>query len=254
MKIQYSSDLHLELYDNAVFVGKNPFAAIGEVLVLAGDVLPLREFNDFKKHTFFDWCAANFRETLIIPGNHEYYYEKIDKYPEAWEMEIRPNVKMYENRSVVIDNIEFILSTMWTKIPDRDWLKLKRGMSDFTCIRTYAGPFTAVDYNALHKRDLAFIQDTVANSKAAHKVVVTHHVPSELLVASEFQGSNLEKGFTVDLTKYIRKSGIDVWIYGHSHRNIDATIGKTRMVSNQLGYVVYREFKNDFSGDKYIEL
>lgn len=254
MKIQYSSDLHLELYDNAVFVGNNPFTVSGDVLVLAGDVLPLREFDGYKKHTFFDWCSASFRETLIIPGNHEYYNDKVDKYPESWEMELRPNVRMYENRSVVIDNVEFILSTMWTKIPDRDWLKLKRGLNDFRCIRTVAGSFTAFDYNALHERDLAFIQGAVANSNAEHKVVVTHHVPSALLVAPEFVGSNIEKGFTVDLTKFIKKSKVDVWIYGHSHRSIDATIGKTRVVSNQLGYVCYREFRNNFIGDKFIEV
>ena len=254
MKIQYSSDLHLELYDNSYFLSNNPFEAVGDVLILAGDTFPLRELKDYRRNLFFDWCSYNFPQTLIIPGNHEYYYEKIDKYPEAWEMEIRPNVKMHENRSVVIDNVEFILSTMWTKIPDRDWLKLKRGMSDFRCIRTTAGPFNIFDYNTLHERDLAFIQDAVANSCAEHKVVVTHHVPSSLCVAQEFVGSNIEKGFTVDLTKYIKKSKVDAWIYGHSHRNIDTIIGKTRLVSNQLGYVVYREHKGSFSGEKYIEV
>ena len=254
MKIQYASDLHLELYDNSVFVKRNPFAVSGDILVLAGDILPLREFDGYRKHTFFDWCASNFRETLIIPGNHEYYGANIDNYPESWEMELRPNVHMFENRSVIIDNVEFILSTMWTKIPYRDWPKPQRGLNDFRYIRTEAGSFTAFDYNALHERDLAFVNKAIAENTAEHKVVVTHHVPSSLCVAPEFQGSSMEKGFTVDLTDYIRKSGIDVWIYGHSHRSIDANIGKTRVVSNQLGYVCYREFKNNFIGDKYIEL
>lgn len=49
-------------------------------------------------------------------------------------------------------------------------------------------------YNSLNKRDLAFIQAAVEASRAAHKIIVTHHVPSSLLMAPEFRGSSLERG------------------------------------------------------------
>ena len=52
----------------------------------------------------------------------------------------------------------------------------------------------------------------------------------------------------------IADSRIDVWIFGHSHTNIDATIGNTRIVSNQMGYVYYDENLQDFKCDKFIEL
>jgi hypothetical protein len=51
----------------------------------------------------------------------------------------------------------------------------------------------------------------------------------------------------------IADSRIDVWIYGHSHTNIDATIGNPRIVSNQMGYVFSGEHLYDFKGDKFIE-
>lgn len=38
--------------------------------------------------------------------------------------------------------------------------------------------------------------------------------------------------------------GAEYWIYGHSHRNINAVIGKTQCVSNQLGYVFSGEHRN----------
>lgn len=47
--------------------------------------------------------------------------------------------------------------------------------------------------------------------------------------------------------------GAEYWIYGHSHRNINAVIGKTQCVSNQLGYVFSGEHKT-FDAGKYIEL
>lgn len=254
MKVQYASDLHLEFYDNSVFLSRGPFKVAGDVLVLAGDILPLKEFGAYRQHRFFDWCAENFRETLLIPGNHEYYRDDVAHYPDSWEMELRPNVRMMENRSVLVDDTEFILSTLWSHIPMNKWLALKRGMSDFTLIKHNGKPFTATTYNELHKRDLDFIKKAVAESKAEHKVVVTHHVPSSLLVAPEFKNSSLESGFTVDLTEYIASSDIDLWVYGHSHRSIETVIGNTRMASNQIGYVAYGEYWRNFSGDRFVDL
>ena len=57
-------------------------------------------------------------------------------------------------------------------------------------------------------------------------------------------------GFTVELEDYIANSGIDYWIYGHSHTNINARIGNTQCLSNQLGYVFSNEHQ-DFSHDKH---
>ena len=52
----------------------------------------------------------------------------------------------------------------------------------------------------------------------------------------------------MELGDYIAISGIDYWIYGHSHRNIDAQIGDTQILSNQLGYVSHGEhLRNGFS-------
>ena len=254
MKVQYASDLHLEFFDNSRFVSRNPFKVTGDVLVLAGDSFPLIEFESFKQHRFFDWCAENYRQTLLVPGNHEYYHNDIALYPDTWSLHIRDNVTMYENACVTIDDTEFILSTLWSHIPINKWLTLKAGMNDFHLIHVGDKLLTATTYNALHERDLAFVKKAVAESNAARKVVVTHHVPSRLLVAPEFQGSTLESGFTVDLTDYIESSGIDLWVYGHSHRSIETVIGRTRMASNQIGYVAYGEYRKSFSGDHYVDL
>lgn len=228
--------------------------AAGDVLVLAGDTLPLKEFDSYKQHRFFDWCADNFKQTFLVPGNHEYYRDDISKYSEVWRLPLRDNVAMYENGNVIVDDTEFILSTLWSHIPMNKWLTLKAGMSDFSLIKNGRKPFTATTYNELHEIDLEFIKMAVSQSKASHKVVVTHHVPSRLLVAPEFVRSNLECGFTVDLTDYIADSGIDLWVYGHSHRSIETVIGRTRMASNQVGYVVYGEHAKSFSGDKVVDL
>ena len=68
-------------------------------------------------------------------------------------------------------------------------------------------------------------------------------------------GNSFTMVITVELGNYIADSGIDYWIYGHSHRNIEAQIGDTRIVSNQLGYVAYGEhLSNGFVPGKAIEI
>lgn len=72
-------------------------------------------------------------------------------------------------------------------------------------------------------------------------------------MADEFKGSPINGGFTVELGNYIADSHIDYWIYGHSHRNIDKTIGNTRCICNQLGYTFYGEHRS-FRRDAIIEI
>jgi hypothetical protein len=80
-------------------------------------------------------------------------------------------------------------------------------------------------------------------------------VPTHLCTAEEFRGSSISGAFTVELGDYIAESGIDYWIYGHSHRNIDVQIGNTRLLSNQLGYISHGEYlKNGFDPTRYIDL
>ena len=99
----------------------------------------------------------------------------------------------------------------------------------------------AQNFNAEHERCLAFIRQAVADSCAKTKIVLTHHVPTQLCTAPEFKGSTINGTFTVELGNYIADSGIDYWIYGHSHRNIDAKIGNTQILSNQFGYLSHGE-------------
>ena len=89
-------------------------------------------------------------------------------------------------------------------------------------------------------------------SKAKTKIIVTHHVPSDLLNAKEFEGSDINNAFTVDLTDYIKSCGAKYWIFGHSHRNINKKIGKTYCICNQVGYVSSDE-NETFSLDKNID-
>ena len=85
--------------------------------------------------------------------------------------------------------------------------------------------------------------------------MVTHHLPSLAVVAAQHMGSVLNGAFATELGNFIADSRIDAWIYGHSHTNIDTTIGNTKIVCNQMGYVFSNEhLTNGFESGKVIEL
>ena len=98
-----------------------------------------------------------------------------------------------------------------------------------------------------------FLQEACTTAKAPNRVIVTHHVPSFQLSSPDFKGSRINGAFVSDEDVFIKNCGADYWIYGHSHRNIDRLIGKTKCVSNQLGYVFSGEHRT-FNPGRYLEI
>lgn len=185
-------------------------------------------------------------------GNHEFYkYYDVANLPDGFAMDIRPNVISHYNGVVRLDTIDIILSTLWSRIALEEAYYTEHLISDFRRILYKGELMTFADFNAEHDRCLSFIKNAVAQSKASNKIVVTHHVPSFRMLHPRFQGSKANGAFTVELENYITTSGIDYWIYGHSHTNIDARIGNTQCLSNQLGYVFANEHL-DFSYEKHL--
>ena len=199
MKIQYASDLHLEMAANRRYMQIIPFEVTGDVLVLSGDVSNLcDETPTYPK--FWEWTSANYREVLIVPGNHEYFHDyDLLKHGDSWSREIQSNVHYYQNRVVRIDNVDFILSTLWSRIDPESESIIHRGMPDFRQILYNGRRFTPADFNAEHEKCLDFIKRSIAESTAEHIVVVTHHLPTMAVIAPEHKSSLLNSAFATEL-------------------------------------------------------
>ena len=154
MKLQIASDLHLELPKNRVYIKEHLFNnslinPVGDVLVLAGDIAYLDSKNagheNFK--WFWDWCADNFEETIVVPGNHEFYdsYD-VATLPDGYTKELRPNVHIYYNNVVKVVNTDLILSTLWGEIPQIYEKYTEQAVSDFYRIRYNRHKLRAVDF------------------------------------------------------------------------------------------------------------
>ena len=254
MKIQYVSDIHLEFSENLNFIKSEPFEVTGDILVVAGDTTYLKD-PLLARLPFFEWAAKNYREVLLVPGNHEFYGNgDVLANGDSWSLKILPNVHYHQNKVVRIDNVDFILSTLWSHIRPEDEYFVHRGMNDFRQILYNGRRFTPADFNAEHEKCLEFIKRSVAESTAEHIMVVTHHLPTMAVVAPEHKRSLLNSAFATELGDFIADSRIDAWIFGHSHANEEAIIGNTRLVCNQLGYVYYRENLGGFDSGKFIEV
>ncbi len=252
MILQYASDLHLEFPENKDFLSINLIKPVGDVLLLAGDIVP---FSVMDKHQdFFNTISDNFKYTYWIPGNHEYYrFDITDKYGTLNE-KIRKNVFLVNNISLVHENVKFIFSTLWSKIRLAYQWQIERGMSDFHVIKYNGHRFSVDRFNQLHNESLNFIKQELNKEKSGKTVVATHHVPTLLNYPQKYKGDVLNDAFAVELFDLIETKGPDYWIYGHTHNNTaDFKIWKTQLLTNQLGYVKYNEH-NDYSGMKSIEI
>ena len=253
MKIQFASDLHLEFPENSLWLKENPLDAIGDILVLAGDIGYFGDDN-YCKHQFWDFCSDNFRETIIVPGNHELYKGfDINLLIEGWELYVRHNVRNVYNKILTFGDVDLICTTLWAEIPLREAYFTEKGVSDFHRIRNGEYLLSWNRFNDEHHKCVDFISKSLIESVAKTKIIVTHHVPSVQLMADEFRASLINGAFTANLDKLIERFHPDYWIFGHSHRNIDNMIGKTQMLSNQLGYVFANEHI-DFKKDKFIDI
>lgn len=260
LRIQFVSDLHLEFEQNRLWLSRNPLEVTGDILLVAGDTayldVPESGRDTYTQYQFWDWASENYKQVIVCLGNHDFYgYYDLATMPDGYCKQIRHNVHAYYNRVVSVGNVDIIVSTLWSFIEPFDAYRTEKGVSDFFRILYNGHRLTADDFNAEHNRCFDFISTAVTESNAKAKIVLTHHVPTQQCTANEFRDSAINGAFTVELGNYIADSDIDYWIYGHSHRNIDAQIGKTKIISNQLGYISHGEhLQNGFKLGRMIKV
>lgn len=234
MKIASYSDLHLEFKHGWCL----PPALDADIILLAGDIILFNDFTPLKR------LLANWEKPVIfIPGNHEYYtnssmHEHHSTFRHWLSAEL-PQVSFLCNEPISIGGVNFFAGTMWTDFQAGDSLAMQyaaKHMNDFRLIRVGKSRFAPKDSIEQHQEFIARLKMWFEIDLPGPRVVVTHHAP----VAnnkSQHLGSPLQPAFIAyDMLPLIEKYAPALWVYGHSHECDIQFIGKTRIISNQLGY------------------
>ena len=221
MKIRYLSDLHLEfIKPNKVqnFISKiiKPKKAgvnrdDSDVLVLAGDIgNPYSQIYDL----FMKEVNANFTKTFIIPGNHEYYNNKLmkdtRKYLDDYFKQY-PNISFLDNGVEKYRGINFIGTTLWSHITDPAY-----EINDVYSIQN----FDYKKYNKLNQECVGFLKEAVDGCDSC--VIITHHQPSANVIDPKYKTARMlpyNQWFYCNMDDFILSNNgkIKCWIYGHTH-------------------------------------
>lgn len=105
MNIHIASDLHLEFPENKRWLEKNPLIPSGEVLLLAGDIIP----GAYKEEAdaFYQRVEADFPHIISAMGNHEFYHGEITEAYPSYENQISPR------QPLSVDNLPRLLAGFW---------------------------------------------------------------------------------------------------------------------------------------------
>lgn len=259
MKIRPFSDLHLEFksYDIPELDTDKD-----SVLVLAGDIIVASHSNymfyRFKK--LIDKCSKQFKHIVMVMGNHEHYDGKFQETADLI-MNITADVTNFtllDNENVVIDDVCFIGSTLWTDCGGKaeahptatmHW----NSMSDSVVIKYYVPKlneyknFPVDKMREEHLKSVEYILKAIAEAKnlGYKAVLVTHHLPTLQSIPKEFVGHALNKFYASDLALDLVDAGVDLCIHGHSHDAVNYplanAISNARVVSNPRGYAGYEK-------------
>lgn len=249
MKFQYASDLHLEFAQNKKALSKKPIQPAAEILLLAGDIMPLHSIDQHQD--FLNYLSDHFKMTYWLPGYHEFFGSDLAAYPFSFEEAIRPNLILLNHTAKTIEDaagaIQLVFATLWSDIPSSLAELVEKRMLDFSQIQHHGKPLTPSTYTQMHLDSLAFIEKALKmeSSKLDRKIVITHHVPCFSNYPKKHQNDPIMAGFGSNLDDFIQKTAPNGWIYGHHHFNIPPfLLGKTQLFTNQLGYKNHKKTSN----------
>jgi hypothetical protein len=240
------SDLHLEF-------GPLPRPTVqADVAVLAGDIWTKCRGVPWKSAREFFGCT-----TLLVPGNHEFYGDKIDTgLDKLHEAGAEQDLMVLENEQVIEAGVRFLGATLWSDFKlnagnDLDAIKRDANfcvgsryggrLEDYWSIRVAKGgyrKFRPKDAAERFYASVAWLKERLSEPFDGPTVVVSHHAPSKRSIPPQFINDRRSCAYASHLDEMIEEFQPEVWIHGHIHEAVDPyQIGRTRIVSNPRGYV-----------------
>lgn len=195
-----------------------------DILVAAGDIFSWKDNAAWER---FAALCRKYPQVLYVPGNHELYGSDVANIPEyRRRLGKIHNVTVLDGTAVIYFNDRPILgAALWFPQPPDQ--RYQDQCNDFSCIRGYT-PWVYEE----NQRHVAYLRRHMTEET----IVITHYLPTARSIVPPYVNHPLNRFFFTELEELIQSAQPPVWIHGHSHTAVDYHIGKTRVVSNPLGY------------------
>jgi len=259
--LQIISDIHVEFPRVRETLPAEALNTHAPYLALLGDIgYP---GTDKYRDLLLD-VAGKFKKVFVLAGNHEFY--KVPYYKgKQFIQEVcneRDNLIFMDKTSLLVDGVRILGTTLWSDIIPEHANSISRSINDYHMIYVEEAPgstkmkkLTTDQSQQWFNEEKQWLQEQIAEArKNGEKVLVlTHHAPSRRgTSAPEFDGSENNSAFASDL-EVMMGDPIKVWCFGHTHFSSDQVINGTRVVSNQVGYIMFNE-KSGWTPGKVITI
>ncbi|EGE83579.1 Ser/Thr protein phosphatase [Blastomyces gilchristii SLH14081] len=243
LRVQIMSDLHLEVCQQYANFHITPRA---DRLILAGDIGRLADYEAFRD--FLHLQCEQFLEVYLVLGNHEFFGVSREQglrlaYMLQQEPGLKDKLTVMNQKRVDLQDITLLGCTLHSHIPPEDEESVRSTVNDFRHIEGW----TVSKHVTEHFSDVKWLADEITSIRQTESalkrkiVVISHHAPSTKGTSRPLdEGSPYNSAFATNLLDGDTQScfeTVQCWIFGHTHYSTDILRGRTRLVSNQRGYV-----------------
>jgi hypothetical protein len=241
MRIQYASDLHLEVWPKVTF--DETLEPVAPYLVLCGDVAKLNAVN---LRQFLEYCSERWKLIFWIPGNSEIWessssekvsLDKIRQISSPYR-----NIKiLYMNTYLLEEDNEKILLVglpLWHKSRNNAMLHHSKNIY----IKAISTPVDSLIFDDAHLRNVEFLKMMIKTSK--YPIVVCSYYPPFTWLYEEDWIQELSSAVIDRELEMLVKYPIISWIVGHNHLPVeysrryfltDGLEGSVLFISNPRG-------------------
>ncbi|UOA16900.1 metallophosphoesterase family protein [Sulfitobacter dubius] len=260
-RVAILSDLHIDSYMSS---GRDVITSLGFETVIKDDLDALIIAGDLSDGPAARWGVALGQlaphiapsRIYIFPGNHDYFGGMIEDDNLLAQQTQAIGAHWAQRQKLYHGNTRFLCCTLWTDFDllgdqNRAMNIAHRTMRDYERIRknrpvtpgsgfqspSYMPQILPSDTVIIHNEHKAWLESQLLRShparKAGRTVIVTHHGP-HLSTAGPVDG--LTPAFHSDMTNLIDRFAPDAWFFGHSHRRLRTTVGRTDLRNVSAGY------------------
>ncbi|SEH87634.1 metallophosphoesterase [Tardiphaga sp. OK245] len=240
MKIQIFSDAHIDYPGSR---GLPPLIPGVQAVLVAGDVCEglIRSLTELRE------AYPKPVEIVVVAGNHEFYRS-------VWPDEVRNGqgaaavlgVHFLEDEAIAIGKLRIIGATLWTDyelfgpvLREPAMRTAYNTMSDHKRITWQKSPwlrFRPHEARMLHQSSRAFIQAQLATAHNGPTLVLSHHACCIEAIDPNFREDMISAAYASDLRELVDDYQPEFWVSGHTHYSMDLQRGRTRLISNPIGY------------------